>query len=356
MQQLEVNRYDRAFASLPEPTLLVDEEGRVLLVNAAGEALLGAEVAGSAGRCATVSRALPWLGPTVARVLAGEEEAALEATVPTSEGARCVAARLRRVRERGGAPCGVLAVLEDVTEKRAFEARQRSAERIATLGSLAADLAHEVNSPLACVVSGLSFLEAEHARIASALAPAELVEAKMALEEAREAALRVGRIVHSLQSLGRPTTPLLQEVDLSQVLRTAMWLAEPDLRGRARLVAEIPEVKARASESLLVELFLALIVNYARAIEPGDPDANVIHVKLLAGHDEARVVVSAEGSGTHGKDARCGPPHARRPVQAAGPSLSVSQGIVTALGGTLTLDRLPGGGRTATVTLPLDPT
>lgn len=347
MEQLQ--RYDRAFASLPEPTLLADEEGRLCFVNAAGEALLGREVSRAAGRNAAVSRALPWLGPAVARVLAGSDEAALETKVATAEGPRWVAGRLRRVRERGGSPCGVLAVLQDVTEKRAIDARERSAERLAAMGTLAADLAHEVNNPLACVVAGLSFLESEHARIASSLAPAELVEAKLALEEARDAALRVGRIVHSLQSLGRPATPLFQEVDLSDVLHRAMRLAEPELRGRALLTAELSGVKARGSESLLVELFLALLVNAAQSFELGDPAANVVHVRLLAENGEACAIVSA-GAGARGAEHR-----GDSPSTSSIPSLSVSQGIVAALGGTLAIERSPAGAITATVRLPLDP-
>jgi PAS domain S-box-containing protein len=351
MEQLETRRYDRAFASLPEPTLLVDEEGRLLLVNAAGESLLGAEVSRSAGRNAAVSRALPWLGPALERVLAGDDEAALEAKIATPDGSRSVTARLRRVRERGGRPYGVVVVLEDVTEKRALEAHRRSAERLAALGTLAADLAHEVNSPLACVVAGLSFLESEHARIASALGPAELVEAKLALEEARDAALRVGRIVHSLQSLGRPATPFLQEIDLSIVLHRAMRLAETELRGRARLIADVAEVKARASESLLVELFLALIVHAAQSLEPGVA-ASVIHVSLLAENGEVCAVVSTQGVGSGDVDARGSAP-ASRPGPAATPCL-VGQGIVTALGGTLAVERSPGGAAAITVRLPLE--
>jgi C4-dicarboxylate-specific signal transduction histidine kinase len=328
----------------------VDEEARLLLVNAAGEALLGAEVSRSAGRNVAVSRALPWLGPTVARVLAGEDEAALEAKVPTPGGARSVAARLRRVRERGGRPCGVVAMLEDVTEKRVLEAHRRSAERLAALGTLAADLAHEVNSPLACVVAGLSFLESEHARIASALGPAELVEAKLALEEARDAAMRVGRIVHSLQSLGRPATPLLQEIELSTVLWRAIRLAETELRGKVRVTAEVAEVRARASESLLVELFLAVLVHAAQSLEPMGSDS-AIHLRLLAKEGEVCAVVSTSGVGPRVADAR-GSSSTSRAGAGAVPCL-VGQGIVTALGGTLTVERSPERA-TITVRLPLE--
>ncbi len=356
MEQLETHRYDLAFASLPEPILLVDEDGRLAHVNAAAEALLGERVLRSADRGEAVSRALPWLAPAVARVLAGADEARLEARISTSVGSRRVAARLRRVRERWGAPRGAIAVLEDVTEKSAVEARRRSTERLAALGTLAAGLAHEVNNPLACVVAGLSFVEAEHARIASALGPAELREAKQALEEARDAAVRVGRIVQSLQSFWRPSAPLLREVELAQALRNAMQLAEPEVRGRARLVAEISApAKVRASESLLVELFLALLVNAAQAIEPGDPEANAIHVTLLAAQGEASVVVSDTGTGM-AEDVRgrvFDPFFTTRPGKGAGLGLSVSHGIVTALGGTLELDSAPGRGTTAVVRFPL---
>jgi PAS domain-containing protein len=221
MQRAVADRYQLAFASLPEPTLLVDRRGRLEGVNGAARALLGPGLAKAAARRERARRALPWLGPALTRVLAGAAEAALEAEAETPAGRRCVGARVRAL-EADGALRGAVVVLADVTADRELDLHLRSAERQAAVETLAAGLAHEVNNPLACVVSGLSFAEAEHARL-EALAPAELSEVRAALEEARAAALRVGRIVRALQRLGGDA-PLDARSDVPDAVRAALRL------------------------------------------------------------------------------------------------------------------------------------
>ena len=356
MQPAASHPYDLAFASLPEPTLLVDADGRLTQMNGAAEALLGRAATLAARGGEPLAESLPWLAPAAERILAGAAEAGLEAEVDTADGRRHLAARLRRMTS-GGVVRGAVAVLEDLTDRRAVEARLRAAERQAALGSLAAGIAHEVNNPLACVVAGLSFVEAEHDRLLPAALDADLGEARAALEEAHAAALRVGRIVRSLQSFGRPAAPLLHEVDLAEAVRAAVHLTEHELRGRGQLVLELAEgLTMRGSESLLVELFATLLANASQAIpEGGDAEANQVYVTLVGSEGEATVVVSDT-------DARLPDELGERVFELfgmshsddhAGLSLSVCHGIVTAFGGTLVLDRTPGGGTIAVVRLPL---
>ncbi|MFL5274239.1 MAG: PAS domain-containing protein [Anaeromyxobacteraceae bacterium] len=196
------NRSDLAFDSLPDPVVVVDEAGRVDRVNRAALLLFGPRIGDAAEHGDAVARVLPWLAAAVRCVLAGADEAGVEGDVLTADGVRSLAARVRRL----PAACGVSGAvvrIEDETERRLLEARLRLAEQDEALGALAADLAHQVNNPLACVVSGLAFVAAEHARLSNALA-GDLREAQAALEEARAAAQRVGRVVRSLETFGRP--------------------------------------------------------------------------------------------------------------------------------------------------------
>jgi C4-dicarboxylate-specific signal transduction histidine kinase len=352
---VESGRYDLAFASLPEPTLLIDEDGYLQGTNAAADALLGEVTARAAARGDAVSQALPWLASAVERVLSVADEAGLETVIATPAGPRSVAARLRRVRNHRGAVRGAVVVLEDLTIRREIEARQRLADRLAALGTLAAGLAHEVNNPLACVVAGLSFVEAEHRRLASTLDPTELNEAQVAIEEARDAAARVGRIVRSLQSFGHSSAPFLAEVDVAEALQKAARLAEAEVRGRAQLLTEISgAARVRGSESLLVEVFLALVLNAAQAIPAGEPGKHAIQIELDVVGGEAWVVISDTGSGLSGqvRGRAFEPFFTTRPGQAAGLGLSFSHGVITALGGTLDLGSAAGGAA-ATVRLPL---
>jgi PAS domain-containing protein len=150
--------YDLAFASLPEPSLLLDAGGHLAGVNAAATSLLGEGLVASAERGDAVAEALPWLSPAVARVLSGTHEVGFETDASTGHGPRRIAARLRGMRDATGALKGVVAVLRDVTERHELEEERCSAERLEALGHMAAGLAHEVNNPLAAVVAGLSFL------------------------------------------------------------------------------------------------------------------------------------------------------------------------------------------------------
>ncbi len=339
-------RFDLAFASLPGATLLVGEGGQLESANGAAIALLGDDVAAAAREVVPVGRALPWIGDAVSRVLAGTtEEDVVESEVPTRHGRRRIAARLKRMHDGDGTPRGAVALLEDLTTRARADGRLRSAERLAALGTLLVGLAREVNNPLSCVVAGISFVESEHDRLAGSVSASELGEAKLALGEAREAARRVARIVSSLQSFCRPAPPLLRPVELAQVLREAVHAVEPRVRACARVVADVaPFAPVRGSEPLLLELFMTLIESAAPTSSPAGRDEGVVRVTLTVGEEEARVVV-ASAAARFAEDA-----------EAVGtrPGVSVCRGIVSALGGSLALNREPDGGGSAVIVLPLD--
>jgi two-component system, NtrC family, sensor kinase len=353
---LQTSRSDLAFEHLPQPIVVMDEEGRVERVNLAAEPLVGGPVGARGARSERVEDALPWLAAAVRRVLAGADEVGVEAEAATGEGRRAVAARVRRLRGPSGAS-GAVALIEDLAARREVESRLRDSERLDALGTLAAGLAHEVNNPLAAVVAGLAFVKAEHTRLAETLSPAELQDAQAALEEARAAALRVGRIVRSLESFGRPASPLAQPVDVTAVVRDAVAAAERASLGRPRLVAVLAApALVRGGEPLIAEVVDALLSNALQAAAGGDPEVAVVHVAVSASASAVHVVVSDTGPGIPQRiQQRVFEPFftTRAPGRGAGLGLSVCHGIVGALGGTLSLESAPGAGTTVTVTLPL---
>lgn len=351
MQQVEFSRYDLAFASFPEPTLLIDKRGCFVSANAAAEAFLG-KMRGLDGDGEAVERALPWLVGPVLEVLQGAEEASIEAHVSTPAGGRWIVARVRRVGEPHQPSQGALVVLEDVTERREDEAHRRSVERLASIGSIATGLAHEASNPLACVVAGLSFLESEYARVTAESGAADLDEARLALDDIRDAAKRMGRIVLSLQSFGSPCSSLMGPTRLSVALQEALELVGPQLRTRARLSAEISDpVEVKGNGALLVEAFEDLLQEALEAIPPGRPEVNEIQVNLLGSPEEARVVISHTGPSGTGKRLR-GADRISPRSDGMDDSPPVSRGIVTALGGSIVLDCTPYAGTTVIVTLP----
>jgi C4-dicarboxylate-specific signal transduction histidine kinase len=114
----------------------------------------------------------------------------------------------------------IVTVGRDVTDRREIDRRLALAERMATVGTLAAGVAHEINNPLSYILSNLRFLSSELARFQTS-EPEKLAEASEATAETLEGAERVRRIVQDLRTFacdGEGRAP----VDLHRVLDLAI--------------------------------------------------------------------------------------------------------------------------------------
>src|SRR5690606_28384990 len=166
---------------------------------------------------------------------------------------------------------------KDVSSTHGVRAALEHADRLASLGTLAAGVAHEINNPLAYVVSNLGYSIEQLLRIRSLLQDAEispelreelnasLMPINEALEEAGEGTDRVARIVQGLKSFSRSEGESRGPVDLQKVLNSAISMAENEIRYRARMeraYSEIPLVFG--NEARLVQVFVNLLVNAAQ--------------------------------------------------------------------------------------------
>jgi two-component system NtrC family sensor kinase len=240
------------------------------------------------------------------------------------------------------------------------QTRLIAADRMALLGRTTASVGHEINNPLAYVLTNLSFLREELEQVGEGALPGkrkqELLEA---LSEAREGADRVRFIVQDLKALSRTQNDVgLAPVELGAVVRGVSKMAQHSLRGRARLVercGEVPPVRGNATR--LGQVFLNLIINAAHAIAPGNEDTNEIRVLArVSAPGFVTVDVQDTGSGIP-------PEHLERIFdpffttkpegEGTGLGLLVCQTIVTSLGGTITVESTPGQGTTFHITLPI---
>jgi two-component system cell cycle sensor histidine kinase/response regulator CckA len=179
------------------------------------------------------------------------------------------------------------------------EARMLRADRMASIGQMAASVAHEINTPLTYVMANLTFVESRVAHLEErelGRARAPLLEA---LAEARGGAVRVADIVRDLKSFVRTDEDELALLDLRAVMDMAARMADAEVRQRARLVREYAEIPmVRGNDVRLTQVFVNLLLNAAQAIPADGAGEHSITVTIAPmGADGVLVEVRDTGAG-----------------------------------------------------------
>jgi PAS domain S-box-containing protein len=255
-------------------------------------------------------------------------------------------------RDAQGRPVRMIGSIQDVTGRKELEARLILADRMASMGTLAAGVAHEINNPLAYVRANIDHV-LEDLRLRRDLDP-DLVKA---LEEAREGAERVRAIVGDLKTFSRPDAAPTGAVDLEAVIDSSVAMAWNEIRHRAKLVKSYgrpPPVEG--SEARVGQVVLNLLVNAAQAMPEGNADANELRIVTGAsGASDVFFSISDTGVGISEEVAArlFDPFFTTKPVgEGTGLGLAICHSIVQTLGGEITFDSAPGKGTTFRVTLP----
>ncbi len=246
-------------------------------------------------------------------------------------------------------------ICHDVTGRKQMEARLALAERMALVGRLAAGVGHEINNPLAYVLGSIELALGDLSAERNGAQRSERLERlEQHLHTMREGAERVRDIVRELKFLSAGTNDRLGPVDVAHTLDVAAATAQHEIRMRARLVKSYgPIPPAHANEGRLAQVFVNLLVNAAQAIRDGDVNDNEIAICTRAEGDNVVVEIRDTGAGIAAEDLpRIFEPFFTTKGNGTGLGLSISHAIVTAHGGTLTAERLPGRGALFRVTLP----
>jgi PAS domain S-box-containing protein len=269
--------------------------------------------------------------------------------------------------EYDGKP-NVIAFGRDLTDRKQMQARLLFADRMASVGTLAAGVAHEINNPLAYVMTNLDMLALRRLPplVASlrelggeAAAVGEEVARTVGLVDiAREGTARMRDIVRDLRTFTHDDGEERQaHVDVRRVLDASVNLAWNEIRHRARLVKEYGDVPpVLANEARLGQVFLNLLVNAAYALQVGDAARNVIRLRVGA-EGAGLVVVEVSDTGPGIPPDILGrifdPFFTTKPVgEGTGLGLWICQGIVRSLGGQISAESRPGRGATFRVELP----
>jgi signal transduction histidine kinase/CheY-like chemotaxis protein len=236
------------------------------------------------------------------------------------------------VRNEDGAIRGATGMAADSSERKEMAAKLALSERLASVGSLASGICHEINNPLTYILTNIDV----------ALESAQTAEAREALLEAKEGANRVRTIVGDLGTFSRPGKLKLVAVELVPVLEMAARMANSEIRHRARLVTDYqatPRVLADAGR--LGQVLINLLLNAAQAITPGKIEENEIRISTRLG-DQDRVIVEVCDTG-------CGIPaealprifdpfFSTRQVEGTGLGLSIAKSLVEGIGGSIEVE------------------
>jgi two-component system, NtrC family, sensor kinase len=243
-----------------------------------------------------------------------------------------------------GERCGTIVIVDDVTVRMGLEEQLQHSEKMASIGILAAGVAHEVNTPLTGISSYTQMLRQQ---IKSDDPRSAL------LEKIEKQTFRAAKIVNNLLNFSRSSKAEFENLDTNKVLLDVLSLLEHQLeRGRIKVRKELSDLPlVRGNENRLQQVFFNLMLNARDAMPKGG------WLTLATRAEDDAVVVEIRDTG-HGIK----PEHVRRIYdpffttkgigRGTGLGLSISFGIVQEHGGAIFVESVPGQGTTFQVALP----
>jgi two-component system, NtrC family, sensor kinase len=245
---------------------------------------------------------------------------------------------------------GRIILVDDITERMTLEAQLTQADKLSSIGLLAAGVAHEINTPLA-VISSYAQMLSKQLRGDARLGPV--------LDKITQQSFRAAEIANGLLNFSRTSTTEFRETNLNQVIRDTLSLLEHQFKTAEiaidlDLAEELPPIHGNAGK--LQQVFLNLLLN-AKDAMPGGGRLRL--ATAVNGHVEA--LVSDSGSGI-------APEHLKRIYdpffttkiaprpgnrRGTGLGLSVSYGIIQEHAGKIHVESAVGAGTTFHLEFPM---
>ena len=245
---------------------------------------------------------------------------------------------------------GRIILVDDITERVTLESQLAQADKLSSIGLLAAGVAHEINTPLA-VISSYAQMLSKQLRSDSRLGPV--------LDKITRQSFRAAEIANGLLNFSRTSTTEFRSTDLNQVIRDTLSLLEHQFKTAQidvdlALADQLPPIHGNPGK--LQQVFLNLLLNAKEAMPGG---GNLRVATLVNGHVEA--VIADNGSGI-------APEHMKRIYdpffttkttpkpgdrRGTGLGLSVSYGIIQEHAGKIHVESAVGAGTTFHLEFPL---
>lgn len=241
--------------------------------------------------------------------------------------------------------------LENKVEERSreimrMEGQLRRSEKLVSLGTLAAGVAHEINNPLTGILLYASILNGD-----SRLDPALLPDVERVVAETQ----RCAGIVKNLLEFSRESLPSKEVVALDAILDevVALFNRQPDFNNiviRKNYAADLPQIPVDPNQ--IRQVFINLIINAGHAM----PHGGGLDISTYRSADGKHVSAGLKDTGTGIPEenlARIYDPFFTTKPDGTGLGLSISYGIIENHGGKIEVSSTAGGGATFIVTLPV---
>jgi signal transduction histidine kinase len=286
------------------------------------------------------------LGPDLPDRLRRDTQASAEYRFRRADGAWMWMRETTRVTGRGAAGTEVAGVLEDITAERELALQAATAAKFATLGEMAAGLAHELNQPIA-----IMSLAAENAAEALEAGEDGVEEALTRLRRIMAQADRAKAIVTQLRAFSRVDVSALEAIDLGGAVHGMMVLAGQALRDAGvQVQLRLPDVLPPViGQVILVEqVLLNLVLNARDALLDRPAERRRLRIEAEVGPlaDEVTLRVQDSGPGLppEVRDKLFEPFYTTKPPGfGTGLGLSISRTIMRGIGGRISADNTPEG-------------
>ena len=362
--------FSTTLRSIGDAVIAVDEGGHMTFINHSAEVTLGLRSDELLGKrfCDTFAvvdeTTKEPIEDPIDRALGGDMVTLpRNAALAGPSGERSIEDSAAPIVDESGKLLGAVIVFRDVAEKRKMERQLAMNDRLASLGTLAAGVAHEINNPLSYIVANGSFVAEEISALregatnGTAIAGKDFDEAITAVRDLLHGSERVRQIVADLRSFGHPDDGASTFIDPVVALEWAIRITERQIRHRARLVSEIaPLPNLLGNETRLGQVFVNLLTNAAHAVDGVDGPHTITVTTYVRQDGHAEIAIADTGCGMDEKtQARIFEPFfTTKPVGVgSGLGLSVCHGIVQAMGGQISVESQLGRGTTFFVRLPV---
>ena len=282
-----------------------------------------------------------------------------ELNVGPSENARTVRISTLPLKNSPQKENGTLVLISDVSEEVALQRQMKDAERLSTMGTLAAALAHEIRNPLEALNLNLELLERNMQHIQAPSPEGEKIEKCIRIFDSEVS--RLAGVVENFLSFARPGESGSNSIRLDALLRQVIELIESHAQSRKVIIH--PEIGGepiivRGYENRLKQLFLNLVINGIEAM----PDGGRLFIQAEtvqrpnAERPSLYAVVSVRDTGEGilpEKLHRLFEPFFSTRSQGTGLGLTIADRIAKEHGGVILVESIPGEGSKFTVELPV---